>query len=85
MALSLTSMVGGSLGCASLLGLWFVTKDSSSASHSPAGKSRSPSENGSDEDMSDDDEPPSAPQMPPEMRGEKLHLRSWLNGQICVC
>ena len=84
--LSLFSIAGGSLGCISLLGLWFVTKDSSSAPRRPAGNYGLPSDGlDTDEDISDD-ESASAPEMPSEMQGEKLQImiRSWSGGSCLV-
>lgn len=71
-------LLGGGLGlaCTSLLVLWLVTRDSSSAPDQLLGESEVLSDGMDTDGDITDDESPSAPQMPSEMQGHKLPV--WL-------
>ncbi|KAL3142851.1 hypothetical protein ABBQ38_003144 [Trebouxia sp. C0009 RCD-2024] len=60
---------GVSLACTSLLVLWLVTRDSSSAPDQLLGEPEAPSDGMDTDGDITDDESPSAPQMPSEMQG----------------
>lgn len=75
---------GVSLACTSLLVLWLVTRDSSSAPDQLLGEPEAPSDGMDTDGDITDDESPSAPQMPSEMQGHMLQV--WLQRCFdCAC